>query len=213
MLLAALSDKTMSDPEPQPVPDAPKLRWYQFSLRTLLGMITACSMLLGLVAWRGEVVSRMPEVFLAIGLVVFAVGTCLRRWAIAAFGLILLAGLAWELKFVAPNCPANTFRGYEGFRVVDRETAKPISGARVRFVSCATSSGTTDADGFVRLACYRSLNTHSSGFGDHGDQERWSWSLEVTAPDYAPLRAELRELKTEPRSYCEIVPMQRLPSN
>jgi hypothetical protein len=188
----------MSEPEPRPAPKLAKRLRFQFSLGTLLAVVAAVGLLLGLRTWRGEVVSRTPEAFLAIGLGLFAAGAFLRRWAMAAFGLVLLAGLAWEIFVINPTRAENMVFNREWFRVVDSQTSKPVAGARVRVVSCAASIGTTDTSGDVRLKTYPPSidGKYRLMDGDYLSTDGkflppdYDWFVEVDAPGYAPVRVK-----------------------
>ena len=198
----------MNEPEHQPAAPGPR---FQFSLRTLLTIVAVCCLLLGLRRWGGEMRSRTAEIFLAIGVVILAVGVFLRRWWIVALGVVVVAGLAWEILVEAPSQPANlVVVAREWFQVVDLKTSKPIAGAHLRFRSDATSDGTADANGYVQLPAY-SQSAFDIDY-DYYDVYRDRCSLEVTAPGYASVRTRLgslREVTDADHSRCVIVPMCR----
>jgi hypothetical protein len=154
-------------------------------------VVAAVGLLLGLNTWGGEAVSRTPEAYIAIGVGLFAAGALLRRWVAAAFGLVLLAGLAWELIVVNPTRPENMQFVKEWFGVVDLQTFKPIAGARVRVVSRATSIGTTGADGGVELKVYKPQIDAEVGPFDYDVD----WFVEVDAPGYPSVRTGYRALR------------------
>jgi len=186
------------------VPKRKRFR-FQYSLQTLLAVITASGLLLGLVAWRGELVSRMPEVFLAIGVGLFALGALLRRWAVAALGIVLLAGLALELRFVSPNRPENMEYSYNAlFWVQDIQTGKPIANASLCLHTFAVSYGTTDREGRIELVTYRE---HSSNYTYY--DAGLGWYVEATAPGYTPVSINWEHLDF--RDGCFVIPMQMQP--
>ena len=76
-------------------PEMPKLKlhWYQYSLRTLLELTAVVSIGFSLWRWGGESLSRTPEVYLGMAVVLIAAGVFVRRWIWVLGGVVVVAGL------------------------------------------------------------------------------------------------------------------------
>jgi hypothetical protein len=83
----------MTMPVEQPATPKPKLRWYQYSLRTLLEITAVISLGGSLWRWGGETISRTPEFYVGLAVVLIATGLYIRRWTWILGGMVVVMGV------------------------------------------------------------------------------------------------------------------------
>lgn len=137
----------------------PDRRQFQFSLRTLLELSVVVCLAFSLWAWGGEALSRTPEFFLTLAVLLIAVGVFARRWTWVTGGAVVAIGLICELNFAQTQVNCDSDWGWRTrqlqFRVVDSAGSIPISGATVILTSGdrsrrklrKTETAVTSADG------------------------------------------------------------------
>ena len=185
-------------------PSEPRPR-FQFSLRTLIGVVTGCCLLCSAVAWAGG--NGVLLFFGAGGLFLLVVGVYRKRAELAVGGVVL-----WIVAAVAWPALRSTHSGGVGQRnvpitvtVVDLSTNTPIGGATVCFRphwvsgTAAYSSTETAADGAATLTLqlerhYECVQTPLRGT----EEQSWfvfAWSaIEVEARGYRDTQVTLFEL-------------------
>lgn len=133
-------------------------RRFQFSLRTLMGLVAGCSLFCGMVAWQGEQGAFL--FFLGVGFCLMVLGIVLRR-----IGLILAGAAAVVLMFLAVSFSAQrtgvtTASIWQPvairIEVVDAASKEPVAGAGVYVRSRSDLAPTaeelpTDADGVAEV--------------------------------------------------------------
>jgi hypothetical protein len=72
---------------------APDRQYFQFTLRTLLELTAVVGLGCSLYAWGGKPVARIPEFFLAAGVVLIVLGIEIRRGTWILGGLLILIWL------------------------------------------------------------------------------------------------------------------------
>ena len=193
---ARIGGQAMTDHVCQQDADSPQgdPRPLQFGLRRLMIWVAGSSLLLALLAWGGDAMSRAPEAFLAIGLCLLALGVCLRRLGMVLLGVAVLFGLLIGVaSFAIRQQYRSDLKPYSlRFKVVDEQTGRPVSGAVVRLVSISREKGTTDADGCVTLTgVFRTDFVDFSG----ASQPNYQGSMvEVDAESYQPVSCPLEEM-------------------
>jgi hypothetical protein len=114
---------------------------FQFSLRNLLEFTSGCCLLSAIWAWGGEPISRSPEWFLGLGIILLVVGYFYRRLVIVCFGFLVLVGVWFGLQFyvVHEGSEDRTISAqglWQKQRIVigikDAKTNAPIAGAKVK---------------------------------------------------------------------------------
>jgi hypothetical protein len=174
---------------------------FQFSLGTLLGLIAAVSLLLGMWSWRGA--SGALLFCLAAAVCVTAVGVWRRRVRLIAAGILLVAAMLYALHYSANNTAVTSKMvwGAVAMRVtvVDAATGEPVQGATVRVSGfrCRSDLPSTDADGAIELRLdmpctasrYQSvlISEEKRSVSLHG------LALEVEAPGHKPVQRPLAE--------------------
>lgn len=198
----------------------------QFSLRLLLGLTAACSLLLGMIAWRGE--AGAFWFFLGAGVVLIAVGVYLRRVRVVLAGVVAVVAMFYGLIFSAQRTRmagggAVWQPAVVRVNVVDVATGEPVAGATVDIHSrcdVPIEKSTTGTDGAAGVACYFSavVSNYRTLFGNRG--KRWisfeGVEVRAEAEGFQPFREPLAECFDRPPGGSEplapaTLPMKRLP--
>lgn len=85
--------KTDNPTDLQAIPSQPNRRLYQYSLRTLLELTAVVSLSFSLWRWGGESLSRTPEVYVGLAVVLIAAGIFVRRWIWVLAGVVVVVGV------------------------------------------------------------------------------------------------------------------------
>jgi hypothetical protein len=77
----------------------PTRKPFQYSLRTLMELTAVAGLGCSLRAWGGEAISRTPEFFAGLLVVLIAFGIYMRRWTLILAVAVVLAGLLLGLSY------------------------------------------------------------------------------------------------------------------
>jgi hypothetical protein len=149
----------------------------QFSLRLLLGLTAAISLLFGMIAWRGE--AGAFWFFLGAGVVLTAVGVYLRRMRVILAGVVTVAAMFYGLVFSAERTRmtgggAVWQTDVVCVRVVDAATGEPVAGASVSVRSRSdvpVDEVPTGPDGVADVVCHLPMivSSYRTLFGNRGE--------------------------------------------
>jgi len=188
---------------------------FQFSLRTLLGLVAALSLLMGMWAWRGEY--GLYQFFFGAGLCLVAVGIYLRRVRLILCGVLVLVGIELGISFSARRTAVTSRITWSvvalPVQILDANSGEPIPRAMARVLSGRDAGGAeyvaADGNGVARVPCELAVvvEEYETFFGTRGNR-RLSLSgvwVEVRAEGYRPARLFLekrlgkhRELRSDP---------------
>jgi hypothetical protein len=173
---------------------------FQYSLRTLLELITVASLGCSLWAWGGEAISRTPEFFVGLAFVLFASGMYLRRLTWMLGGIMVAAGVLVGLAVHSGQVAYESQHTWENrrlsFKVVDAQNYSPIPGATFRITSGKPSARKTiqeqtASDGTITVEV--SMNSVENDFLGYIDAYR-EIEIEVDAPNHKKSRGTLENL-------------------
>ena len=142
---------------------------FQFSLRTLLGLVAALSLLMGMWAWRGEY--GLYQFFFGAGLCLVAVGIYLRRVRLILCGVLVLVGIELGISFSARRTAVTSRITWSvvalPVQILDANSGEPIPRAMARVLSGRDAGGAeyvaADGNGVARVPCSRSWNLRPTG--------------------------------------------------
>jgi len=182
---------------------ASPLRRFQFGLVDLLVAAVACAFLCAIYAWGGDATGRIPELFLALAVGLFAVGWFRRSKLLIVTGLLMLLGMKLQLAAFSEHVQRQTDRAswtlhQLDITVVDATTDRPIPGAAISVVArngpnAITSRAQSDDAGtatlYSKVPCYCASESNGPLLWFYLDGLR----VEVNAEGYAPAAIALDE--------------------
>ncbi len=186
----------MPPEQPTNNPTEPRPR-FQFTLRTLICVVTGCCLLCSAVTWAGEV--AVMVLFGVAGLLLFVASVRKRQLDLAVAAVIcwLMVGL------IAPSgeCGSGSYTVPITVTIVDARTKAPIPGAVVQVSVRRPVAGTaeTGTDGVAKVRATLRYHTHSVNWPlrDSGTKawvEFRSRSIRVDAEGYKPFCATLADV-------------------
>jgi len=186
---------------------ASPLRRFQFGLVDLLVAAVACAFLCAIYAWGGDATDRVPELFLALAVGLFAAGWFRRSKLLIVTGLLMLLGMKLQLAAFSEQVQRQTDRTswtlhQLGITVVDAATGRPIPGAAVSVVASngpntVTSRAQSDESGtatlYSKVPCYCASESNGPLLPSAGWFYLDGLHVEVNADGYAPAKIGLDE--------------------
>jgi len=183
------------------------LRRFQFGLVDLLVLAVACAPLSAIYAWGGDATSLIPELFLVLGLGLFAMGWLRRRILLIVTGLLMLLGMKLEPADFSEQVQRRTDRAswtlhQLNITALDAATGRPIPGAAISVVArngpnTVTSRARGDESGcatlYSKVPCYCPTETEGVSFGAAGWFYLDGMRVEVDAEGYTPAAIALDE--------------------
>jgi hypothetical protein len=189
----------------------PDRRRFQFSLRTMLELITVVCLGFSLWAWGGELVFQTLIAFVGIAMLLIVAGIFLRRWIWILGGMVVAIGILWQLNYYSHH-QVHKYKGSEWisqnvpFQVVDSQQRKPVAGAIIQVNSGndiyqkhrKTVMDVTTVDGTCSIEANLQIHQHYHDAlpayqYDIDPQTYNDFDIQIEAPGYKPFHSTLAD--------------------